>query len=264
MAECLENDWRLLGPAGFAMTRQSELLPSFLPSMIKDDLFSPEQLEAIEARLWATIGKLSSLDSDLPPLDSMLGATPTCNSYSASLVSYADAFPHPASTTWQDHPLLEHLSACPQCRDTLAQLRAVRRSAPRTHSRHSRPAPGIDLTLFDGEMPRPDPSVRSALDPRRPVLLYSGFLDQPSGWHFVLESEPQIDEPEPDLVLTLTPPSGSGADVEVTLVTYGQVLHAVTDEDGRARFSHLLVPAAASLETPVLSLHLHTPVLAAT
>lgn len=229
--------------------------------MMEDDRFSHEQLEVIEARLWAVANRMTILDVDLPPVSSMLGATPACHLYSDNLVQYAAALLNNEAAGWRSHPLVEHLGICSQCRDTLVQLQAARRSAPKLRVRGQRPAPDIDLTLFDGEMPRLDPTLRSALDPRRPALLFSGFLDQPPGWHFVLETEPHVNGSEPDLLLTLTPTTGSAADVAVTLITFGQVLHGVTDQEGQVRFSHLLIPAAESLETPVLSLQVRTPEL---
>lgn len=226
--------------------------------MNNDDRISQEQLEVIEARLWSVVNRMTVLDIDLPPVSSMLGATLDCSRYAESLVKYAAASLNEETFAWQGRPLLQHLGLCQQCRNTLEQLQAVQRSAPKLRRRGQQPAHDIDLTLFDGEIPRLDPTLRSALDPRRPALLFSGFLDQPPGWYFVLETEAHADRSEPDLLLTLTPVAGSAANVSVTLVTFGQVLHGETDLDGRARFSHLLIPAADSLDTPVLSIQVRT------
>lgn len=222
------------------------------------DRFTSEQLEAIEARLWELATTLDTADMNLPPLDDLLGAS-SCDFYAEDLVAYARDRAANTSAHWQNHPLVFHLERCAFCRRTLADLELKYRQGPMPTSRPQQPTPAIDLTIFDQELPKPEADVRSALDPRRPVLLYSGFLAEPEGWYFTLETEAHVDGSFPDVVLTLIPPEGIAAGVTVTLITLGQILHAVTDEQGQARFGHVHIPPAEWTGTPLLSLRLQMP-----
>jgi|GEM_PF-4255844 len=220
--------------------------------------FTPEQLDAIEARLWKLATDPNMAEMNLPPLDELLGA-PSCDLYAEDLVAYARDRARDTIAHWQNHPLLLHLQQCASCRHALADLDMKYRREPMPTLRPQQPTPAVDLTIFDQELPKPEADARSALDPRRPVLLYSGFLSEPDGWYFTLETEAYANGSSPDMVLTLIPPEGTAAGVAVTMITFGQILHAVTDEQGQARFAHVHIPAAELEGTPVLSLRLQMP-----
>ncbi len=222
------------------------------------DRLTSEQLEAIETRLWELATTPNMAEMNLPPLEDLLGA-PFCDLYAEDLVAYARDRARDTTAHWQNHPLVFHLEQCPSCRRTLADLDMKYRREPKPTLRPQQPTPAVDLTLFDQELPKPEADARSAFDPRRPVLLYSGFLSEPDGWYFTLETEAHVDGSSPDVVLTLTPPEGTAAGVTVTMITFGQILHAVTDEEGQARFAHVHIPPAELAGTPVLSLRLQTP-----
>jgi hypothetical protein len=222
------------------------------------DRFTPEQLELIEARLWEVATNFDLANPNLPPLETLLGM-PSCDVYTEDLVAYARARAREDITSWQEHPLLLHLQHCESCRRVLDDLEMRYRREPAPVLRPQQPTPGVDLTIFDRELPKPDTDVRSAFDPRRPMLLYNGFLPEPAGWYFTLETEPHANGSWHDVVLTLTPPEGTAAGLTVTLITFGQILHAVTDEQGQARFVHVHVPPAELEGTPVLSLRLQPP-----
>lgn len=224
----------------------------------KGDRFTPEQLETIEAQLWELAAQVNVTEMNLPPLSALLG-TPGCEMHAEDLIAYARDRAKESITSWSGHPLLLHLEHCESCRRILDDLEMKYRRRLATALRPQHPAPAVDLTIFDRELPASEADVRSVLDPRRSMLLYSGFLSEPVGWYFTLETEPHANGSSPDVVLTLTPPEGTAAGLSVTLITFGQILHAVTDEQGQVRFPHLRIPAAELEGTPVLSLRVQTP-----
>lgn len=224
----------------------------------KGDRFTSEQLQTIEAQLWELAAQVNVTEMNLPPLSALLG-TPGCEMHAEDLIAYARDRAKGNITSWSGHPLLLHLEHCESCRRVLDDLEMKYRQRLTPSLRPQRPAQAVDLTVFDRDLPEAEADVRSVLDPRRPMLLYSGFLSEPDGWYFTLETEPHANGSSPDVVLTLTPPEGTAAGLTVTLVTFGQILHAVTDEQGQARFPYLRIPAAELEGTPILSLRVQTP-----
>ncbi|MDW8267744.1 MAG: hypothetical protein RMN24_01145 [Anaerolineae bacterium] len=226
------------------------------------DRFTPEQLETIEAQLWELAVKANAVEMNFPPLSALLG-TLGCEMHANDLVAYARDRARGDVAAWSEHPLLLHLQQCESCQRILTDLEMKYRRRLEPTLRPQHPAPAVDLTIFNHDLPQAETDVRSVLDSRRPLLLYSGFLTEPDGWYFTLESEAHANGSPPDVVLTLTPSEGTAAGLRVTLITFGQILHAVTDEQGQARFPHLRIPPAELEGTPILSLRVQTPLSAA-
>lgn len=216
--------------------------------------FTPEQLNRLEQRLWHLIDTYSRADDhQFPPVESLLGPDDACDLYAETLHLYAIALIEHREANWINHPLLEHLTICTRCLETLNQT--LIRYGETTILHHHRP--DVNITIFEDQISDDDEVLRSVYDIHRPKLLSSGFMQHPSDWHYSLESLPQTDASQPSIRLTLATSDGNSGDIPVTLVLFGQVLQGITNDKGEVDFHPEVIPLANDPQTPVLNVHVH-------
>jgi hypothetical protein len=217
--------------------------------------FTPEQLDRIEQELWKLIDTYSVAEEyQFPPVESLLGPGEACELYDEALHLYATAIIKNREAEWNNHPVVEHLTTCTHCLKKLNHILA-------SHEGKVIPArrlgADVDITIFDQHLTGEENVLRSAIDPRRPELLSSGFLEQPSDWYYSLESLPQPNDLRPNIRLTLTAPEDTPANVPVTLVLFGQILQGTTNVRGEVEFKPEIVPLMDDPQIPILNVHVH-------
>lgn len=224
--------------------------------MTESEGFSRTEMDQLEDKLWALVESHYPLHgSSLPPFESLLRSSDDCATFADDLLLYADALERIQIGDWQQHPFHLHLSACLECQNTLQQVLAAHRERPKPYVRADA---NVDISIFDRHLPEDDEkTVRDILDPRRPALLVSDFLDIPKGWHYTLEAVPRAEDARPSLLLTLLRSDDAAAGVEVTLVSFGQILRGQTDDRGQIYFSPVVIPRSDDPLAPSLTLRLH-------
>ena len=136
--------------------------------------FTPEQLDRLEQELWQLIQTYAVAEVyRLPPVESLLGPGEACELYDEALHLYARAIIENREAEWNNHPIVEHLTICTYCLQKINRILA-------DHEKDVAPArrlgADVDITIFNQHLTDKEGTLRSALDPRHPRLLSSGFL----------------------------------------------------------------------------------------
>ncbi|MCO6449708.1 MAG: hypothetical protein J5I90_02855 [Caldilineales bacterium] len=225
--------------------------------MQNDGKFSQSDLEFLEDKLWKMIEDQipGYFAENLLPFESIMRSTEPCDTFADDLAQYAQAVIQASTETWRLSPLLSHLEDCPDCREALQQLLDATSERP---AQRTRPDANVEISIFDQHLADEDDStVRDVLDPRRPMLIGSDFLQHPPSWYYTLETIPGADQTRPGMMLTLLAGENPAAGMIVTLVSFGQILRGKTNDQGQLFFSSVRIPLDAGVQTPLINLRLH-------
>ncbi len=220
-----------------------------------DKPINAQALDVLERKLWDIIAQRSLTDETPPPRLESLLAPESCEAFAEDLHAYALARAHGHAASWQDHPLLRHLTQCDACQQQLEDLTRLYSQSPYTKRQEA----DLDITLLYEHLPLHEERGTRSTKQTGPRLLAAGFLEKPRGWFFSLEQlAPEEDKPA-GLLFSLVSPQGEVAHIEARVVLLGRILHGITDKRGKIFFPNILIPHLDAPLVPAINVRLTLP-----